>query len=89
MAKFIVTYDVPEGGDYTKLYALLKEWKAIEGLKSTWFVTTDKKASDLNIDLFAVTPVGSKIMVTPHVPQSDWNSMAMSEAANKWLNGKT
>lgn len=87
MAKFVVSYDVPEGGDYTELYELLKRLKAVRALKSTVLIAYGGTAKKLFQELAAAAPTKTKLLITPHSQGDDWEATAnLGDACSSWLN---
>lgn len=87
MAKYVVSYDVPEGGDYAELYALLEQLKAVRALKSTVLITYLGTAGALFQALTDAAPVGAKFLITPHDARGDWEaSRNLGVASSAWLN---
>ncbi len=80
---FLITYDLPEGSDYTELYKALKDygtWAKIT--KSTWAIVTDQKATQVRDALLKHIPDGGRLLVAKSGSVSAWRNVICS---NEWL----
>lgn len=80
---FIISYDLPEGSDYTDLYVALKSygtWAKVT--KSTWAIVTEKKAKEVRNHLLEYIPDGGRILVVKSGSIAAWRNVICS---NDWL----
>ena len=80
---FIISYDVPEGTDYTQLYDAIKSygtWAKIT--ESTWAIMTEDRAKEVRDYLINLLPSGSRLFVIKSGSIAAWRNVICS---NEWL----
>ena len=87
MALYLISYDIDEkNNDYTKLYALLEDWKAAKVLFSEWLVISDEGAKTLADAIAAVIEAGDRILVQEVTQDAAWLNLRMNDDSfRKWL----
>jgi hypothetical protein len=86
MACFIISYDLPAGGDYADLIAAIKaygRWAHIT--KSTWAVVTEAGAPEVRDHLDAYIPAGGRIFVVKSGREAAWRNCMCSD---EWLKAR-
>ena len=80
---FIVSYDLPEGSDYTPLYEAMKTYEAWAIItESTWAIVTDHSAVTIRDHLKNYVRPGGRLFVVRSGKESAWSNTICE---NSWL----
>lgn len=83
MASFIISYDLPENGDYQSLIERIKQygtWAHIT--QSTWAIVSADTASSIRDALNCFIPEGGRLIVVQTANIAAWNNTLCT---NDWL----
>lgn len=83
MKCYIITYDLVNQGNYTKLHSLLKDygtWAKIT--ESTWAVVTKQSAKEVRANLRNVLDYDDRLFVIKSGGEAAWKNVICK---NEWL----
>lgn len=80
---FVISYDLPEGGNYDALIERIKKYKTWAHItKSTWAVVTESTAVEIRDELIKVVGDDARLFVVQSAHVAAWNNTMCS---NDWL----
>jgi hypothetical protein len=87
MAHFLITYDNRPPRNYTALYRLMAQWKAVKLAESVWLVNLVGPASVVRNVVQSTLQRNDIVAVLELKTGSDWATANVTPAANTWLSG--
>lgn len=85
MASYLITYDNHPPRNYTALYQLMAQWKAIRLAESVWLVNLVGPAELVREIVAGKLQRDDTVAVLELKASSDWATLNVSAAANSWL----
>lgn len=85
MAQFLITYDNKPPRNYTALYQLMAQWKAIRLAESVWLANLIGPASVVRSIVAGTLQRDDLVAVLELQAGSDWATVNVPPAASTWL----
>lgn len=82
---FLITYDLHKVRHYSALLAALRSWGAVPLAKSVWLANLIGPAGVIRDLLERCVDGDDSIAVLELKPGSDWATVNVTKAANRWL----
>ncbi len=85
MALFVISYDLHQNRDYSRIIRRLTSTGAVKALESTWLAESNATAIAVRDDLLEQIDGDDSLLVIEIKAGGGWGSRFISQAAVDWL----
>jgi hypothetical protein len=85
MAHFLITYDNHPPRNYTALYQLMAQWKAVRLAESVWLANLVGPAATVRNIVLGTMQLNDRVAVVELKVGSDWATANVGATAKAWL----